>query len=129
MSLAATRRHPRLLIAAVVLIAAAAVLLAGRGGDSGSPAVANAAAAKTVKIDIKGMAFSKKTVTVKVGTKITWTNRDSVRHNAYSSKSGGPRGALLAKGESYTWVAKKVGTYNYICTPHPFMKGKIIVKK
>lgn len=126
--LAAARRHPRLLIAAVVLIAALAVLLAGRSGGAGSPDTAQAAA-KTLRIDMKNMAFSKKTVTVKVGTRITWTNRDSMKHDAYSSKSGGPKSPLLSKGKSYTWTAKKAGTYNYLCNPHAsFMKGKIIVK-
>lgn len=117
-------RRPLLLIAlaAATLAAALAVAL----GHTGSSAQA---ATKTVKIDIKDYAYSKTPITIHVGDKVKWTNRDDMKHNATTSKSGGPKGPLLAKGKSYTWTAKKTGTFNYHCTPHPFMKGKVIVKK
>lgn len=116
---------------AVFAIALAAALgaLVGSPPGAGTPATASAAAPKTVTIDIKGFAYSKKTVTIRVGQRIKWINRDDMRHNAYAAKSGGPKGPLLAKGKSYTWTAKKAGTFSYSCTPHPFMKAKIVVKK
>lgn len=86
------------------------------------------AAAKTITINIKEYKYSKPSITVKKGTKIKWVNKDEMKHNATTSKAGGPKGPLLAKGKSYTWTASKKGTFNYTCSPHPFMKGKIIVK-
>lgn len=124
------RRRPRAWLAlAVVTVALAAALGGLVGTPPGTPTPAAAAAPKTVTIDIKNFAYSKKTVTIRVGQRIKWVNRDEHRHNAYSSKSGGPKGPLLGKGKSWTWTAKKAGTFSYYCTPHTFMKGKIVVKK
>jgi amicyanin len=118
------RRSLLLLALAAATLAAALVVALGHTGST-----ANAAAAKTVKIDIKDFEYSKPKITIKVGTKVRWTNRDDMEHNATSSKKGGPRGALLAKGKSYTWTAKKTGTFTYHCSPHPFMEGTIVVKR
>lgn len=87
------------------------------------------AAGKTVTINIADYKYSKTTLTIKKGQKVKWVNKDTAKHDAHSDKSGGPKGPLLGKGESYTWTAKKTGTFNYYCTPHKaFMKAKIIVK-
>ena len=86
------------------------------------------AAGATVTINIEDYEYSKKSVTIKKGQTVKWVNKDEMKHNATSSKSGGPKGKLLAKGKSYTWTATKRGTFKYICTPHPFMKGTVIVK-
>lgn len=102
------------------------------GGENaarfGATADTAEAAAKTVTINIKDYKYSKTTVTIKKGQSVKWVNQDEMKHNAHSSKAGGPNGPLLAKGKSYTWKATKTGTFNYICSPHPFMKAKIIVK-
>lgn len=119
------RRTALLLALAVATLGAALVFSLGHSG-----AAANAAAAhKTVFIDIKDMAYSKSKVTIHVGDKVKWTNRDDVKHDATQSKTGGPKGPLLAKGKSYTWTARKAGTFKYHCSIHPFMTGTIVVKK
>jgi plastocyanin len=53
-------------------------------------------------IDIKGFAFNPQTVTIKVGTQITWTSSDSAAHTATASDLGFDSG-LLKKGESFTF--------------------------
>ncbi|MBO9533130.1 MAG: cupredoxin domain-containing protein [Solirubrobacteraceae bacterium] len=125
----ALHRRALLLIAlaAVTLAATLGVLLTT--GSGGGPASADAAATKTVRINIKDMAFSKTKITITVGTKVKWTNRDDMKHNATTSQKGGPKGKLLATGKSYTWTATRTGTFKYHCTPHPWMKGTIVVKK
>ena len=80
-----------------------------------------------VFIDIKDFVFTKKDITIKKGTKVTWINQDTVKHNAFSDDSKGPKGELLAKGESYSFTFDEVGTTNYYCTPHPYMKGIVNV--
>ncbi len=80
-----------------------------------------------VMIDIKDFAFSKKSIKIKAGTKVTWTNRDTVKHNAFSDKDNGPKGKLLAQGESFSFVFKDLGVTDYYCTPHPYMKGVVNV--
>lgn len=120
-SLSRSRFTPLALMA--LALALGALLFSGLTSSS-----TTAEAASTITINIKDYKYSKATVTVKKGTKIKWVNKDAMKHNAYSSKAGGPKGPLLAKNKSWTWTASKTGTFNYICTPHPFMKGKIIVK-
>lgn len=120
-----TFRRPVVIAAAFVATLAAVLVLALAPGG---PSPSTASAAATVTINIKDYEYSKKTVTIKRGQTVKWVNRDEMKHNATSNKSGGPKGKLLAKGKSYTWKATKKGTFSYFCTPHPFMKGKIVVK-
>lgn len=85
--------------------------------------------AATDSVTIKDYAFSPATITVKVGTTVSWTNQDSVRHDVVSDdgSADGPNGPLLAKGETYKFTFAKAGTFSYHCTPHPYMKAKVVV--
>ncbi|QHE94939.1 amicyanin [Pandoraea fibrosis] len=91
------------------------------------PAPANAAEADAVHID--NFTFSPATLTVRAGTRVTWTNRDDEPHTVTSS--GNPRafasGALDTDG-TFSFVFDKPGTYPYYCAIHPHMTGVIIVK-
>ena len=80
-----------------------------------------------VSIDIKDFAYGPKTLTVKKGTTVVWTNQDSVKHTATADDGSFDTG-LLAKGESGSVTFDKIGTFNYHCTPHPNMKAAIIVE-
>lgn len=82
---------------------------------------------KEVNMDIVDFAFEKKDITIKKGTKVTWTNRDDAKHNAFGEQEGGPMGELLAQGESYSYMFDTAGTFNYKCEPHPYMKGMVTV--
>lgn len=64
-------------------------------------------------------------VTIPVGGKVTWVNEDAAPHNAVGDTF---KTADLEKGESDTVTFDKPGTYNYICTFHPYMKGTVIVE-
>lgn len=117
-----TFSRPRLAIATLLLAVAAIFAVISTTG------ALRAEAATTVTINIKDYAYSKKTVTVKKGTIIKWVNKDSMKHDVNSKKVGGPKGPLLSKNKSYSWRAETKGTYSYFCSPHPYMKAKIIVK-
>lgn len=81
------------------------------------------------KVEIKGYAFTPASITVKAGTTVTWTNQDDVRHDVMTDTEGkGPSSELLAKGESYSFTFTEPGTYTYHCSPHPYMKGTVIVE-
>jgi amicyanin len=81
----------------------------------------------TNSVTIQDFAYSPKHITVKVGTTVTWTNQDSVKHNVVSDADDGPDGPLLAKGETYNYTFKKAGSFDYHCDPHPYMKGTVTV--
>ena len=86
-------------------------------------------AVATNMVDIKDYAYSPKTITVKAGTTVTWTNQDSVKHDVVSDDSSpdAPNGPLIGKGETYSFTFNKAGTYTVHCTPHPYMHGIIVV--
>jgi len=87
-------------------------------------------ATATTSVTIQDFAFSPKTITVKVGDTVTWTNQDSVQHDVTADDPSdfAPSGSLLSKGQSYSFKFNKAGTYSYHCTPHPYMKGTVIVE-
>jgi len=82
-----------------------------------------------VSMDIKNFAFAQKTLKIKKGTTVTWTNQDSARHDITpDDESAAFMGSeLLSKGESYSFTFDTVGSYKYICSPHPYMKAMVEV--
>jgi plastocyanin len=68
---------------------------------------------------------------IKAGTAVTFTNVGDTPHTATSfenGKFGGWDTGPLGSGESKTINFDKPGTYYYICTPHPWMYGQVIVE-
>lgn len=109
--------------------------MSGMNEDSKQPSSMDAMAEqdltsqKEVTMDITDFDFEKANIKVKVGTKVTWTNLDSARHDVVIDGVGeeGFGSELLAKGESYSYTFTKAGTTKYLCEPHPYMKGTINV--
>jgi nitrite reductase (NO-forming) len=51
-------------------------------------------------------------------------------HNVVSTE--GPtnlNSPMLAHAESWSYTFEEEGEYTYICTPHPYMEGKVKVKR
>jgi plastocyanin len=76
---------------------------------------------------ISNFAFAPTTLTVKVGTTVTWTNHDADAHTVTSKGAGPMRSAALNTGGSYSVTFNKPGTYAYYCQIHPFMTGSVTV--
>jgi plastocyanin len=76
-------------------------------------------------VSIENFAFNPQVLTVKAGSTVTWTNKDSVVHNIKSTEFTSPD---LKQGETYQHTFDKAGTYEYTCGVHPAMTGKIIVQ-
>jgi amicyanin len=85
------------------------------------------ARAATQTVTIANFAFSPATVTVTAGDTITWTNDDAIVHTA-TSATGAFDSGDLAPGDSYSVTFTTAGTYDYFCTPHPTMTGRIVVQ-
>ena len=77
-------------------------------------------------INIQSFAFNPSTLTVKAGTKVTWTNNDSVAHTV-TSDSGKFDSGNISPGQSFSYTFTNTGTFNYHCTIHPMMKGTVVV--
>ena len=80
------------------------------------------------QVSMKDIKFNPGTVTIKPGGKVTWTNDDSVGHDVTADdfESGSPGG--IQGGSTYSHTFKKPGTYDYVCSVHPGMKGTVKVK-
>jgi len=71
-------------------------------------------------------------IVIDSGKQVTWVNEDSAFHSVTSGFYGEPT-ELFDSGhldpfESYTLDFDEVGTYDYFCTLHPWMKGQVIVE-
>jgi len=85
-------------------------------------AVARAAGGDTIS-DFK---FTPSTITVTAGETVTWSNSGPSGHSATADDGSFDTG-VLAKGASGSHTFSKAGTYSFHCTPHPFMKGTVVV--
>lgn len=93
--------------------------------DASTMAPADAVAA--TEVSIEDYKFGPQNIKVKVGTTVTWTNNDSVRHNVAGINNDLPAGKLIGRGETYTYTFTKAGVYKYLCEPHPYMKASVTV--
>ncbi len=75
---------------------------------------------------IPGNAFNPTILTVPLGTKVTWTNKDGNPHTVTSNN--GLFDSFLGYGQSFSYTFTDRGTYNYYCKPHDEMSGKVIVE-
>jgi amicyanin len=93
----------------------------------GSAAAYPARAGANNTVQIADFAFSPPTLTIVEGESVTWTNADPIVHTA-TSTSGSFDSGDLDPGESYSVTFATPGTYDYLCTPHPSMTGRIVVQ-
>jgi plastocyanin len=78
-----------------------------------------------VKID--NFSFSPATLTVTVGTTVTWTNHDDIPHTVVSDDKVF-KSKVLDTDEKFSYTFDKPGTYPYFCSIHPKMTGKVVVQ-
>lgn len=79
-------------------------------------------------VEIRGMEFHPAVLTVAVGDTIEWINRDIVPHTA--TATGGIRWdtGQLQQGQTGRFVSRARGNARYVCTLHPTMHGRLIVR-
>jgi plastocyanin len=109
----------------IAITAMLVTMLAGRQTTQAAVPAAPPAAGAEVKID--NFSFTPATLTVAVGTQVTWTNRDDIPHTIVSDDKTFKSNALDTD-EKFTYTFAKPGTYSYFCSIHPKMKGTIVVQ-
>ncbi len=85
--------------------------------------------ANDAQATIDNFTFSPPVLSVAVGTKVTWTNRDDIPHTVTDSDH--PREVKsppLDTGDVYSRTFTVAGTYHYFCSLHPHMQGTVVVK-
>jgi plastocyanin len=91
-------------------------------GEAAAPAAANPAA---VRID--NFNFTPPTLVVAPGTTVTWTNADDSPHTV-REKDGRFKSAALDTDDTFSQTFTAPGEYEYFCSIHPRMVGKVVVK-
>jgi plastocyanin len=81
----------------------------------------------TMEVKIDNFSFGPGTLTVPVGTTVTWMNRDDIPHTVVST-DGVFKSKVLDTDEKFSYTFSKAGTYPYFCSIHPKMTGKVIVQ-
>lgn len=96
------------------------------GGNSSSANSTTPTA--TDAVTIQNYAFSPANITVKAGTTVTWTNKDSVAHTVTETDGQiGPNSGDVTPNATYTFTFAKAGTYHYHCSIHTEMVGTVTV--
>lgn len=101
------------------------------GMDSPPPSVTAAdspAPQGGTAVSISDFKFNPATLTVPAGTTVTWTNQDEEPHTV-AAKDGSFHSPGLDTRGSYSFKFATPGSYDYICSIHPFMTGKVVVAK
>ncbi len=113
-------------IVSAILLASTA-LQAQHVNGSGKLVQASAATDAAPQVIIDNYAFSPVTLTVKVGTTVTWINHDDDAHTVDSTE-GKFKSGTLNTGDKYEFRFTQAGEYPFYCRFHPKMTGKIVVQ-
>ena len=119
-----------LVLLAVLALIAAAEFLPHR--SAGRPMNSGDSPGKTVVVVIRGFEFEPATVTVRAGETVEWKNEDIVPHTATADAEVAHKpifdSGTIHTDATWRYAPRKKGTYNYTCTYHPNMTGKLIVQ-
>ncbi len=86
--------------------------------------LAGSAFAADHAVSISGMKFNPPTLEVAAGDTVTFTNEDSAPHTATANDGSFDTGRL-SRGQSATVTIGAAGSFDYICSVHPSMKGNV----
>jgi plastocyanin len=142
MSFCSLRTPAAILLAAVLLgacgptsAAAPAAGTVAQASAATTPSTARAAQLATAapaptggpQVAIGNFTFTPKTLTVAVGTTVTWVNHDDIPHTV-TAQDHSFTSAGLDTDDSFSHQFSVAGTYAYYCTIHSTMTATILVR-
>ena len=80
------------------------------------------------EIGIDNFQFTPPLLTVKPGARVTWINGDDVPHLIVNVQGAFKPSTVLDTDQRFSATLNKPGTYDYFCSLHPKMQGRIVVK-
>lgn len=107
-------------IVVIIVVIAGAVVVMRRGSGPGSTPQENL-------VNIVDFEFQPSSITVSVGTTVTWHNMGSVTHTV-TSTSGLFNSGNISPGGTFPFTFENAGTYTYHCSIHTSMTGTVIVQ-
>jgi plastocyanin len=105
-----------------ILAALSALCMASSAAPTLGDTSASTGAQPVAVVHMTSSAYNPATLTVHVGDTVQFVNDDEIRHDVTSDvlKSGDING-----GKSWTYTFAKSGTYQFVCTYHPWMHGTV----
>lgn len=97
--------------------------------QSQAAAKPSATAGKTgATVSISGMQFQPATIRIKAGEAVTWSQADQMPHTVISSNGKDFASGRLNRGGKFQHTFNSPGTYDYFCSIHPSMTGRVVVE-
>ncbi len=87
---------------------------------------ATAARAEDAHVSIDNFTFNPPQLTVKAGTKVTFSNHDDIPHTVVSLQNF--KSKVLDTDQEFAFTFTTPGNYKYFCSLHPHMTGTIVVE-
>jgi plastocyanin len=91
------------------------------------PAAAPAAGRDTVTAEVRDFMFRPARLVVRPGTTVIWTNGGQVVHTV-TAENGSFDTGPIESGQQQALLFSQPGSFPFHCTPHPFMRGEIVVR-
>jgi plastocyanin len=142
------KKYVPFILVIVVIVAIAAVALANKDNKTVTPPPAptptsssnapanntnpnptppSSEASATSSVSIVNMNYSPADISVKKGTKVTWTNNDDVAHTVTADSGNAFDSGNMDKGKTFSFTFNTTGTFAYHCIYHSNMHGKVTV--
>jgi plastocyanin len=111
----------------LVSMGLASLLVAATPGVLSAGDMAVQAGAQAAAIQIDNFHYTPPSLVVAPGTTVTWTNADDSPHTV-REKDGKFKSAALDTDDTFSQTFAAPGEYEYFCSIHPYMTGKVVVK-
>ncbi len=82
--------------------------------------------AETTKVSIDNFTFAPKSISIKAGTRVEWTNHDDIPHTVVEVNQKF-KSKVLDTNDTFVQEFAKAGTYKYYCSLHAHMTGEVQV--
>ena len=101
------------------------------GGSQQTPAQQGTPVTHGTQVTMQDSAYQPANMQVRVGTTVTWTNQDTVPHTVTFRNtmmgSGLMGSSMMTPGQSFSYMFRMPGIYQYSCTVHPSMVATVTV--
>ena len=88
---------------------------------------AGAGGRDTVRAAVQDFLFQPARLEIAAGTTVVWTNNGQVAHTV-TAEDGSFDSGPIEPGQRRSITFARAGTFPFHCTPHPFMRGLIVVR-
>lgn len=94
---------------------------------AGQTSTSKSAEASGETVNISQMRFDPPNLSIATGETVTWRMNDGVPHTV-TAEDGSFSSRTLSRGGRFSHTFDQPGTYEYVCSIHPSMRGRITVE-